>query len=179
MLIVIAGLVGVGKSTVTRKVSESLSIPFHSIDDDKIETGKKYPQFQNWIDNNIPFPDDFRIKVFEATLEGLRELAKVHRHAIVEETFHKKAIREPFFEEAGEIFDGIILTSVETDEKLVKERLDRRTKEGDHIVGYGMYLSFKSKFEPFEKIDYTFSNDNNFEKNLAEYLQFLREKLLL
>ncbi len=179
MLIVIAGLVGAGKSTVAKKVSERLSIPFHSIDDDKAETGKRYPQFQHWIENSIPFPDEFRIEVFESTLKRLRELTKKHRHAIVEETFHKKAIREPFFEEARKIFGGIILTFVETDEKFVKERLERRTEEEGHMVGYGMYLSFKSKFEPFEKIDYTFSNNEYFEKNLAEYLQFLRERLVL
>ena len=179
MLIVIAGLVGAGKSTMARKVSERFSIPLHSIDDDKAETGKRYPQFQHWIENSIPFPDEFRIEVFESTLKRLRELAKEHRHAIVEETFHKKAIREPFFEEARKIFGGIILTFVETDEKFVEERLEKRTEEEGHMVGYGMYLSFKSKFEPFEKIDYTFSNNEYFEKNLEEYLQFLRERLVL
>ena len=179
MLIVIAGMVGAGKSTVAQKVSERLSIPFHSIDDDKAETGKRYPQFPHWVENSIPFSDEFRIEVFESTLKRLRELAKKHRHAIVEETFHKKAIREPFFKEARKIFGGIILTFVETDEKLVKERLERRTEEEDHMAGYGMYLSFKSKFEPFEKIDYTFKNNECFEKNFEEYLQFLREKLVL
>ena len=179
MLIVIAGMVGAGKSTVARKVSDGLSIPFHSIDVDKAETGKKYPQFQHWIDNNIPFPDEFRIKVFETTLKRLRELAKEHLHAIIEETFHKKAIREPFFEEARKIFGGIILTLVETDEKFVKERLERRTEEENHMVGYGMYLSFKSKFEPFDRIDYSFNNNKHFEKNLTEYLQFLRIRLEL
>ena len=179
MLIVIAGMVGAGKSTVARKVSERFSIPLHSIDDDKAETSKRYPQFQHWVENSIPFPDKFRIEVFDSTLKRLRELAKKHRHAIVEETFHKKAIREPFFKEARKIFGGIILTFVETDDRFIKERLERRTEEEDHMVGYGMYLSFKSKFEPFEKIDYTFINNNNFEKNLAAYLQFLREKLVL
>jgi len=178
MLIVVAGLVGAGKSTVAKKVSARFSIPLHSIDDDKEETGKRYPQFQHWIENSIPFPDEFRIEVFESTLKRLRELSKKHRHAIVEETFHKKAIREPFFEEARKIFGGIILTFVETDEKFVKERLEKRTEEG-HIFGYGMYLSFKSKLEPFEKTDYAFSNNEYFEKNLAEYLQFLRERLEL
>ena len=179
MLIVIAGLVGAGKSTVARKVSERFSIPLHIIDDDKAKTGKKYPQFQHWVKNSIPFPDEFRIEVFESTLKRLRELAKEYRHAIFEETSHKKAIREPFFEEARKIFGGIILTFVETDEKFVKKRLERRTEEEGHMVGYGMYLSFKSKFEPFEKIDYTFNNNEYFEKNLTEYLQFLREKLVL
>ncbi len=179
MLIVVSGLVGAGKSTIARKVSERLSIPLHSIDDDKIETGKKFPQFQHWVENSIPFPDEFRIKVYGTTLERLRELAKEHRHVIVEEVFHRKAVREPLFEKAREIFGGIILTFVEVNEKIVKERLDRRTKEEGHIVGYGMYLTIKAKFDPFEKIDYTFINNNNFEKNLAEYLQFLREKLVL
>ena len=177
MLIVIAGLVGAGKSTLARKVSESLSIPFYSIDDDKVETGKKYSQFQHWIENSIPFPHEFRIQVFNSTLQGLRKLAKKHNHAIVEETFHKKTIRKPFFEEAGKIFGGITLTFVETDEKFIKERLELRAKKENHIAGYGMYLSFKPKFEHFDKTDYTFINNNNFEENLAEYLRFLKGKI--
>ena len=179
MLIIIAGMVGAGKSTVARKVSDGLSVPFHSIDVDKAETGKRYPQFQHWVDNGIPFPDEFRIEVFETTLKRLRELAKEHLHVIIDETFHKKAIREPFFEEAANIFGGIILTFAETDDILIKERLERRTEEEDHMAGYEMYLSFKSKFEPFDRIDYLFSNNEHFEKNLAEYLRFLREKLVL
>jgi predicted kinase len=179
MLIVISGLVGSGKSTLAREVSKRLCIPFHSIDDDKIETGKKYPQFKYWCENGIPFPDEFRKKVYEATLERLRGLAREHRHVIVEEAFHRKALREPFFEKATEILGGIILTLVEVEKEIVKERLEKRAKEENHIVGYEMYLSFKSKFEPFAKIDYTFTNNDNFEENLGEYLKFLREKLEL
>ena len=37
MLIILAGMIGAGKSTIARQVSERLAIPFHGIDQDKIE----------------------------------------------------------------------------------------------------------------------------------------------
>lgn len=179
MLIVIAGLIGVGKSTIAGEVSKRLNIPLYSIDDDKKRIYKQHPQYEYFIKNNIPFPDEIRRKTFGASLEGLRKLAKRHRHAVVEETFHKKSLRDPFFEEAKKVFGGMIITLVTLDEKLLKERLEKREQEENHMVGYGMYLSFKKQWEPFEKVDYLFINEGDFEGNMRKYIQFLKNKIQL
>ena len=179
MLLVIAGLIGAGKSSIAREVSKRLSIPLYSIDDDKKRIYKQHPQYEYFLKNNIPFPDETRKKTFEASLEGLRKLARNHKHAIVEETFHKKSLRDPFFEEAKKIFGGMILTLATVDDKLVKERLEKREKEEKHMVGYGMYLSFKKEWEPFEKVDYHFVNEGDFERNMQKYVQFLKKRLNL
>lgn len=177
MLIVIAGLIGAGKSTIAREVSKRLNIPLYSIDNDKKKIYKQHPQWEYFLKNAIPFPDEMRRKTFEASLEELRKLAKRHQHAIVEETFHKKSLREPFFDEARKIFGGIILTLVTVDEKLVKERLEKREQEEEHMVGYKMYLSFKKQWESFAKVDYHFVNEGDFEKNMQKYLGFLKKRL--
>ena len=179
MLIVIAGLIGAGKSSIAREVSKHLNIPLYSIDEDKKRIYKEHPQYEYFLKNHIPFPDETRKKTFEASLGGLRKLAKEHKHAIVEETFHKKSLRDPFFDEAKKIFGGMTLTLVTVDDKLVKERLEKRKKEEDHMVGYGMYLSFKKQWEPFEKVDYHFINRGDFEKNMQGYIKFLKKKLNL
>lgn len=174
MLIVIAGLIGTGKTTIAKEVSKRLNIPLYSIDNDKNRIYKKHPKYDYFIENNIPFPDETRIETFNASLKGLRKLAKKHKNAIVDETFHKKSIREPFFEEAEKIFGGIILTLITVSDKFVKERLEKRK---DHMVGYGMALSFKKQWEPFDHVDYRFVNEGDFEKNMQEYIKFLKEKL--
>lgn len=179
MLIVIAGLIGAGKSSIAREVSKRLNIPLYSIDDDKKRIYKQHPQYEYFLKNNIPFPDETRRKTFEASLRGLRKLAKKHKHAVVEETFHKKSLRDPFFEKAKKIFGGMILTLVTVEDTLVKERLEKREKEEDHMVGYGMHLSFKKQWEPFEKVDYHFVNEGNFEKNMKKYIGFIRKQLNL
>ena len=177
MLIVIAGLIGTGKSTIAREVSKRLNLPLYSIDDDKKKIYQQHPQYEYFLKNNIPFPDDIRKKTFDASLEGLRKLAKEHKHAIVEETFHKKSLRSPFFKEAKKIFGGMILTLVTADDELVKERLEKREKEENHLVGYEMSLSFKKQWEPFEKVDYHFINEGDFEKNIQTYIKFIKEKI--
>src|SRR3989344_222266 len=123
MLVVIAGLIGAGKSSIAREASKRLNIPLYSIDDDK------------------------------------------------------KRIRDPFLEKAKRIFGGVILTLVTVNDKLVKTRLEKREKKEDHMVGYGMYLSFKRHWEPFEKVDYHFVNEGDFERNTRRYVAFLKTKL--
>ena len=177
MLIVIAGLIGAGKSTIAKEISKRLLIPLYSIDEDKRRIYKTHPQYEYFLKNNIPFPDDIREKTFNASLKGLKELSKTNQHAIVEETFHKKILREPFFKEAKKIFGGIIITLIKVESKLVKGRLKKRGKEEDHMVGYDMYLSFKKQFEPFAEVDYVFDNSGDFEENIEKYVRFLKKRL--
>ncbi|MBI1970350.1 hypothetical protein HYS47_01240 [Candidatus Woesearchaeota archaeon] len=92
----------------------------------------------------------------------------------MEETFHKKNSREPFFAEAKKLFVGMVLTLVTADKTVVRTRLKDRT---GHMVGWGMYLSFKEQFEPFEHVDYQFDTTKHFEKTMENYLSFLRKKL--
>ncbi len=179
MLIVIAGLIGAGKTTIAREVSKRLNIPSYSIDEDKKRIYKQYPAYEHHMANNIPFPDELWKKTADVSLEGLRQLSKNNKHVIVEETFRRKSLREPFFEEAAKLFGGMILTLVTVDESLVKERMDKRAKEENHMVGYGMYLSTKKYFEPFDHVDYTFVNEGNYEENVEKYVKFLKERLLL
>jgi hypothetical protein len=61
------------------------------------------PSLARGFASATPFPDDFRRKVFALTLERLADLAADHDHVIVEETFHRRAIREPFFAAAAEL----------------------------------------------------------------------------
>ena len=78
MLVAIAGTVGVGKSTIAKWVAAELGVPFHSIDDDKLEVGHHEPEFQNWIATATPFPDEFRHRVFGAPSTP----SKIWRHTL-------------------------------------------------------------------------------------------------
>lgn len=59
----------------------------------------------------------------------------------------------------------------------MKERLDKREREEDHLVGFGMYLSFKKQWESFEKVDYEFVNEGDFDENMNQLVNFLKDKL--
>ena len=79
-------MIGAGKSSIAREVSQRLDIPLYSIDDDKKIIYKQHPQYEYFLKNHIPFPDETRRKTFEASLGRLLKLAKKHKHVIVEET---------------------------------------------------------------------------------------------
>lgn len=177
MLIAIAGQVGTGKTTIASETSRCFGITLVSINQFKIKLGHNDPRFQYFWDNNIPLPDELRAKVFQEASLHLKLLAKENKHIIVDETFHKKAFREPFLEENSKLFNGLVLTLVITDEGLVKARLEKRTKEGKHIVGYGMHLAFKDIYESFDTVDYIYNNNGRLTETLPKFYAFLRLKL--
>src|SRR3989344_3962319 len=73
MLVVIAGLIGAGKSSIAREASKRLNIPLYSIDDDKKRIYRQHPKYEYFLKNNIPFPDETRRRTFGASLHGLKK----------------------------------------------------------------------------------------------------------
>lgn len=174
MLIIIAGLIGTGKSTIAKAVAAQLGIPLCSIDEEKERIYRKHPEYQRYIDEGIPFPDELRKQAFDATLEKLRGLTKTHRHAIVEETFHLRSLREEFFADAKKLFGRCIRTLVVADEGKIRERLARRKGQ---MASIRMYESFKRIFEPFAHVEYRFENTGALEPHLKTYIAFLKDQL--
>ncbi len=180
MLIAIAGSIGAGKSTIARAVSSQLGIPLHSIDDDKLAEGANHPAFQNWVKAGMPFPDSFRQRVFSRTLARLSELAALHPHVIVEETFHRRKLREPFFQAADEILGGLILVEITVDRDAALEHLEARTSSPeDHMAGRNMFEAFESVSDPIQGADLTVSNSGDLDTAVATVVGFLAGRLRL
>ena len=174
MLVAIAGTVGVGKSTIAKWVAAELEIPFHSIDDDKLAVGQDEPEFRNWIESATPFPDEFRHRVFARTLDALEELATGSAHVIVEETFHRKSVREPFFLRAATLLGGFKLIHITANRDAIIDHLaTRRANESDHMAGEAMYEAFQTVSDPFESVDLTVVNDGRVEEAVATVCAFL------
>lgn len=179
MLIAVAGSIGAGKSTVADSLATQLGIPMHSIDDDKRAVGTTTPEFEHWVEAGIPFPDDFRRAAFERALDGLRALAATERHVMVEETFHRKAIRDPFFDRGGALLGGFALVEVVASEATIAARLAGRAQtEADHLAGAAMYEAFVAVSDPQDRVDYRFDNDTaDYRSQVAACCAFLRRRM--
>jgi len=178
MLIAVAGSIGAGKSTVARAIAETFDIPLHSIDDDKLAIGATTASFAEWVASGTPFPDSFRAEVFRRTLQCLESMRAVSPHVIVEETFHRKSIRDPFFDRGGSLLGGFSLIEVVVDESKVMERLARRAEiETGHMAGVDMYRSFQAVSDPQDRVDHVFRNDGDFERELDACCRYILDKI--
>ncbi len=165
-LIAVAGEIGAGKSTIAAEVSRRLAIPVHSIDEDKWFVGASWPDFEQWIADGVPFPDEFNHEVFGRTLAQLRELAVPGATLIVEESFQRKNLRDPFFDSARELFGRMYLVEIVVDEEVALAHLERRARnESGHMAGRRMYETLRRLADPLENVDLVV--DNNGELSLA------------
>ncbi len=178
MLIAIAGSIGAGKSTIARAVADRMNLPFHAIDDDKQMVGATHPDFDRWVAEATPFPDEFRRRVFERTLEQLIELAESHPHAIVEETFHRASIREPFFAAAADALGGLVLIEIVVDREVAMAHLAKRAQEeAGHMAGRRMFAAFEAVADPLENVDLKVENNGRLDETVEEVCRFLTGRL--
>lgn len=177
MLIVIAGTIGVGKTTIAKALSTRLGISLYSIDEDKRAVYSKYPEHLNKIKEGIPMPDSIRKECFDASLENLRKLAKMQKHVIIEETFHQKKTREPFLNTAKKLFGGMVLILITASPEHIKERMRWRDDKEEHMANYKTAETFQRIFEPFDRVDYEIRNEGNKEKIIDTIITFLLRKI--
>ncbi len=178
MLIAIAGTIGAGKSTVARAVSARLAVPYHSIDDDKRHIGKADPDFATWVAESIPFPDEFRTAVFSRALDRLEELAADHDHVIVEETFHRSHIRQPFLEAAAALFGGMVLVEIAVARDVALAHLAKRaSSQRNHLAGPAMYDAFEAIADPLTDVDLTVHNNGDLRDTVDQVCRFLETRL--
>jgi predicted kinase len=173
-LIAIAGAIGSGKSTIADAVSRRLDIPVHSIDDDKRAVGAMDPEFPRWVDEGIPFPDDFRRRVYERTLGHLVDLARDQPRVIVEETFHRAELREPFFRAAEKLFGSICLVEIAVAPDVAVAHLQKRARdEADHMAGRAMFDAFAELADPLVGADLVVPNNGQLDPAVNEVCRHL------
>ncbi len=151
MIIFIAGLVGVGKSSIAKSLADKLSIHYYDIDEVKKVVYPQDPDFERNIRQGIPFKRETRLKVFEKAAEDFRRLAETHEHLVVDETLHLKELRQVLLDAAEAYFGGYVIVWVKADEAVIHQRLEKKERS-DHILTdpSKMYRSFAKEFESFE-----------------------------
>jgi dephospho-CoA kinase len=178
-LIAFAGGIGSGKSTIAEAVSRRLTLPVHSIDDDKLFVGKTEPEFDRWVAEGVPFPDDFRREVYGRALGRLGELAEQHPVVIVEEAFHRAKLREPFFQSARALFGRVCVIEIVVEPDVSIAHLENRARtEASHIAGKAMYDSFAAVADPILDPDLVVENNRDLESAVERVCDFLTAERL-
>jgi gluconate kinase len=165
MVIFVAGLVGVGKSSIAKLLSERLSIHYYDIDEVKKAVYPQDPDFERNIREGIPFQEETRLKVFRQVAADFSRLAKNHKHLVVDETLHLRRPRRILLDAAKACFGGYIIIWVKADEAVIEQRL-RSQDRRDHILTdpLKMYRSFAKEFESFDEAHIVCENNGYVEE---------------
>jgi len=174
MVIFVAGLVGVGKSSIARLLADRLSIHYFAIDEVKKVIYPQDPDFEQNIRNGIPFKEETRLKVFRQVAADLSHLSENHKHLVVDETLHLRRPRQVLFEAAKAYFGGYVIVWVRADEAMIQERLKTKDRE-DHILKdpLKMYRSFAKEFENFDESHIICENNGSIEEATESLLSLI------
>lgn len=175
MVIFVAGLVGVGKSSVARFLADRLSLCYYDVDEVKKRIYPQDPDFERNIRDGIPFKEETRLEVFRQVAEDFARLAKTHQHVVVDETLHLKNPRQVLFEAATAHFGGYVIVWVTADEGVIRKRLEKKERKG-HILTdpLKMYRSFAKEFEAFDESHVVCNNSGSIDEATESLLSLIQ-----
>jgi predicted kinase len=175
MVIFVAGLVGVGKSAIARRLAERLSIHYYSVDEVKKVIYPQDPDFEQNIREGIPFKEETRLKVFRQVAADFSRLAEKHKHLIVDETLHLKKPRQGLFDAAKACFGGYVIIWVRAKEAVIEQRLRSKDRK-DHILAdpLKMYRSFAKEYESIDESHIVCENNGSLEEAAESVISLIR-----
>lgn len=138
MLILISGLPGSGKTTLARAYAARYGALHLNSDLLRRELGLM-GQYR---------PEDKK-KVYDTLLERTREALLEGREVVVDSTFYKEVIREPFRRLAAECAAQLHWVEVRAQEPAIRERL--KTPRADSEADFAVFEKIKNEYEPLEE----------------------------
>jgi predicted kinase len=148
-LILIAGLPGVGKTTLAKEFVKQTNAVHFEIDEVKRKVVPK-----ELVADTID-PPEYRYQYYSETIRKLPELFSRSQSnmVVIDETFPLQVFRDMWQQAADYLNINLQWIEIVCAEDTVKDRLCAGKDRESHVLGdkaYPMYCMFKEMFEPFE-----------------------------
>jgi predicted kinase len=169
MIIFVGGIIGAGKSTVAKGLATHFNFPYYDVDEVKKRVFRQDPNYEKNIAEGIPFSDELRRDVFKRVFSDLEKLVVESPHIVVDETLHKRDIRQPLYAEAERIAGGFIVIWVQAREDVILKRLGAR-KRDNHFLDDPLPLhnAFKREFEEYDRCIIDCHNNGSVEETISD-----------
>jgi gluconate kinase len=175
MVIFVAGLVGAGKSSVAKFLTDRFSFYYYDVDEVKRIIYPEDPDFDYNMRHGIPFREETRLSVYRKVVTDFQHLAENHIHLVVDECLHLKKPRQVLFDAAKVYFGGYMIVWVRADETVIRNRLREKARKG-HILTdpFKMYRSFAKEFEGLDESHIVCDNTGSIEETNESLLSLIR-----
>ena len=161
MQIIVAGLPGTGKTTISKQVAKELNAEILRTDE---------------IRKNNEFSEKEKKTVYEKMLSIAEKELKKNKNIILDATFYKKKFRSKAKKIAERNKTENYLIEVTCSEKALKKRINKRFKEkkSKSKANYEVYLKIKKQFQKINEKHFQIDSSENYEHQVREVLNSIK-----
>jgi len=169
MIIFVGGLIGAGKSTIARKIAAEFDCHYYDADETKRRFFREDPDYERNLAEGIPFSDETRIRVFNQVIADLETLSQSHSHVVVDETLHRRNLRQQLYDAAERLYGSFLVVWVRADDEVILERLSANVRQG-HILDdpVAMYQGFRKTFQEFNRPVIVVNNNGDPDEEITQ-----------
>ncbi len=146
MLIMVTGLPGTGKTTYAKTLADSIGGRHFNTD-----------IIRDQLNMRGQYDEASKRMIYEALFKHTQSCLKRGLPVVVDGTFFRKELREPFVDLAEELNCSIFWVEIKADEPIIKERVSQKREFSE--ADYEVYLKIKEAFEPIEGEHLTLQSD--------------------
>ena len=180
VIIFVGGIIGAGKSTVARGLARHFGFPYYDVDEVKKEVFRRDPNYEKNIAEGIPFGDELRREVFRRVFEDLENLVLASPHVVVDETLHKREIRQSLYAEADRIAGGFIVIWVQAREEIILKRLGAKRRNNHFLEDpLPLHNAFKRDFEEYDRCIIDCHNNGSVDKTISDLVNLFESVAVL
>lgn len=176
LLVLCAGLPGVGKTTLCKMLKDRIDCAFFDSD----EYAKKSPYFET-VDTSELSKEELekgRSEFYDRKIREVRKLMLENEIVIMDAVFDKKDLRDKFYKMVNQINGELLIVKITAPDKIIKRRI--RNDEPKDRPGFTvesrlkLYKIIKENWEPIERNHIVVDSSNDLSEQLDEIIKIIK-----